>query len=85
LLGKIDTVQGTRSSDTHLMRGARQWLSSLDAASESRFVKLAFELNEPDPADFAAAPAPRRARRLDCAPPARAPGWSAAAPHHAGV
>ncbi|MEI7877147.1 MAG: hypothetical protein WCI96_04400, partial [Planctomycetota bacterium] len=55
LLGKIDTVQGTRSSDTHLMRGARQWLSSLDAASESRFVKLAFELNEPDPADFAAA------------------------------
>ncbi|MFM2165367.1 MAG: hypothetical protein RL325_1804, partial [Planctomycetota bacterium] len=52
LLGKPDTVQGLRSSDTHLMRGARQWLSSLDAASESRFVRLAFELNEPDPTSF---------------------------------
>ena len=52
LLGKADTVQGLRSSDTHLMRGARQWLSSLDAASESRFVRLAFELNEPDPTSF---------------------------------
>ncbi|MGA1223220.1 MAG: DEAD/DEAH box helicase [Phycisphaerales bacterium] len=52
LLGKSDTVEGVRSSDTHLMRGARQWLSSLDAASESRFVRLAFELNEPDPTTF---------------------------------
>jgi SNF2 family DNA or RNA helicase len=52
LLGKADTVQGLKASDTHLMRGARQWLSSLDAASESRFVKLAFELNEPDPTSF---------------------------------
>ena len=52
LLGRNDTVQGVKSSDTHLMRGARQWLASLDAASESRFVKLAFELNEPDPTEF---------------------------------
>ena len=52
LLGKADTVQGLKSSDTHLMRGARQWLSSLDAASESRFVKLAFELLEPDTTGF---------------------------------
>ena len=52
LLGKSDTVLGMRSSDTHLMRGARQWLSSLDVASESRFVKLAFELEEPDPTGF---------------------------------
>jgi non-specific serine/threonine protein kinase len=52
LLGKSDTVQGLKSSDTHLMRGARQWLSSLDAASESRFVKLAFEVIEPDPTSF---------------------------------
>jgi superfamily II DNA or RNA helicase len=52
LLGKADTVQGVKASDTHLMRGARQWLSSLDAASESRFVRLAFELNEPDPSSF---------------------------------
>lgn len=52
LLSRSDTVQGLKSSDTHLMRGARQWLSSLDAASESRFVKLAFELNEPDSTGF---------------------------------
>ncbi len=52
LLGKSDTVLGVRSSDTHLMRGARQWLSGLDAASESRFVRLAFELEEPDPTSF---------------------------------
>jgi hypothetical protein len=54
LLTRADTVQGTRSSDTHLMRGARQWLSSLDAASESRFVRLAFEIEEPDPTSFEA-------------------------------
>ena len=52
LLGQDTTVQGVRSSDTSLMRGARQWLSSLDAASESRFVRLAFELEEPDPTSF---------------------------------
>ncbi len=52
LLRRSDTVEGLKSSDTHLMRGARQWLSSLDAASESRFVKLAFELNEPDATGF---------------------------------
>ena len=54
LLTRADTVQGTRSSDTHLMRGARQWLSTLDAASESRFVRLAFEIEEPDPTSFEA-------------------------------
>ena len=52
LLGRDGTVAGLKSSDTHLMRGARQWLSSLDAASESRFVRLAFELTEPDPTSF---------------------------------
>ncbi|MFM7133953.1 MAG: DEAD/DEAH box helicase [Planctomycetota bacterium] len=52
LLGRSDTVQGVKTSDTHLMRGARQWLSSLDAAGESRFVKLAFELTEPESVAF---------------------------------
>jgi len=52
LLGRNADVAGTKPSDTHLMRGARQWLASLDAASESRFVRLAFELNEPDPTSF---------------------------------
>jgi superfamily II DNA or RNA helicase len=52
LLNRNDTVQGVKHSDTALMRGARQWLASLDAASESRFVRLAFELYEPDPTSF---------------------------------
>ena len=54
LLGRNADVAGIKPSDTHLMRGARQWLASLDAASESRFVRLAFELNEPDPTSFEA-------------------------------